>query len=188
VTTNTPNARRLAALLRRLGACHEGAEWASGRDLETAWNECPRGDWLLWLAGRLEIERTVLARAAARCAETALQYVPAGEDRPRQAIEAVLRWADDPTAANLEAVRVARRNAVAVAAYAAYAAAYAAAASAAYAAYASAASAYAYAYAASTASAARQQAQQRHAEIVREHIPFALILDAAQRRELGGAS
>jgi hypothetical protein len=181
--------RRMAALLRSLGACSEGRDWLAGRDLGTAWNECPRGDWLLWFAARIGVDRPTLARAAAKCAETALQYVPEGEDRPRLAIEAVLRWADDPTDVNLEAVRVARRNAAYDAADAAYdaaaAAAYAADAAYAYDAAYAADAAVAAAYAADAAVArreARLKAQERHAAIVRELIPFALIVTAVQAR------
>jgi hypothetical protein len=39
--------------LRQLHACSEAVEWARTQpDLETAWENCERGDWMLWIAGR----------------------------------------------------------------------------------------------------------------------------------------
>ena len=108
--------QRLKALLKRLGACSEALEWLGNRDLETAWAECERGDYLLWATAEIGVERALIVRASARCAETALQYASAGEDRPRLCVEAVLAWADDPTKENLERVRQARRAAAAAAA------------------------------------------------------------------------
>mgnify|MGYP001608780356 CR=1 FL=1 len=149
--------RRMKALLRALGACSEGRDWLGDRDLETAWNDCERGDWSLWLVARVNVDRRLIVRAAARCAKTALQFVPEGEDRPRLAIEAAFAWADDPSEVNLQRCREAARNAATAyatdAAYAAYDAAYAAYA-AAYAAYDAAyAAAYAAAYDAAYAAA-----------------------------------
>ena len=141
--------------LIKLDACPGAVEWVGDRDLKTAWAECDRADWMLWYAARdKRVKRTTLVRAVCACARTALKYVPAGEDRPRLAIEAAERWAKRPTEKNKQA---------ADAAYAAYA--YAAAA-ATYAANAAAANA-AYAYAAAAAAALRIMA-----DIVRRFIKF----------------
>jgi len=154
-------------LLERLGACREAADWYDGRDSEQAWAECERGDWMLWVAGKLNVDRKVLVAAACECAELALVHVPDGEDRPRQAIETARAWVSGN--ATLEQVRKA--------ASAAYAAAYAVAARAA----ASAADAAAY--------ASRAKSLRRSAEIVRAHISWVVLheaveaVDAAERSE-----
>lgn len=96
----------LTARIRNLDPCFEAIRWLEIQpDPETAWSVCHRADWMLWLTERLGIDRPALVRAACDCARTALKYVPAGEDRPRLAIEAAERWADDPTRENRNAAR-----------------------------------------------------------------------------------
>lgn len=141
--------------IRALGACSDALAWLSAQEgsLYDAWRRCERGDWLLWLAARVGVDRRLLWLAACDCAEPALVHVPAGENRPRVAIETARRWAAGE--ATLEEVRSA------AAAYAsAYAAAYAAAA-AAYAAY-----------------AAREWSLHHSARLVRARIPWRLVRDA----------
>lgn len=184
-------------LLRTLEACDPAKRWV-GKNKGTSrklWGECENGPWLLWLAGRVSIDRKLLVRAACACARESLKYVPAGEDRPRICIETTERWTRGR--ATIEEVRQARDSAYAVA-VAFYAAVYAAtdAAATAYAAayadyaegaadYAEGAAVYA-AYAAAddvAAYADRQKAiaesLKQSAEIVREIISFAVIEKAA---------
>ncbi len=47
------SAERFGRLLYDLGACDEAVAWAKGKDLHEVWTTCERGDWLLWLAGRM---------------------------------------------------------------------------------------------------------------------------------------
>ena len=124
------NAKEFSNLLRRIGACSEAREWAKGKDFAQVWEQCERGDWLLWLCGRMSDKdgwptRQQVVLAACDCAETALKYVKAGEDRPRKAIETARLWAEGK--ATIQEVRTAADAAYAYAAAdAAYAAAYAA--------------------------------------------------------------
>ena len=181
-------------LLDRLDACVAARKWAGQRTLAEAWAECPRGDWMLWLAVRLEIDRRVLVAATCAVVRPALRYIPAGEDRPRIAIEAAEAWARGEEGGTLESVRT-TADAAAVhateaeaASDAADAAAYAAtkaACTAAYAAAAYAAAAYAAdaactaaayaadaaAYAAAAAANARVASLAVSADLVRQHIP-----------------
>ena len=107
--------------LNNMGACQEAIDWVGRRGIMTAWRDCPRGDWMLWLAGRLDIDRKLLVLAACDCAETALQYVPKGEDRPVKCIQVSRNWCNGT--ASMDDVRAARRDAAAAAyAYAADAA------------------------------------------------------------------
>jgi len=165
--------------LNSIHACSEAVTWVGNRGLMTAWRDCPRGDWMLWLAARSGVEHKLLVLAACDCAETALKYVPKGANRPAKCIQVTRDWCAGK--ATLDDVRKARRDA-ADAAYAAYAyAAYAAAADAAYADAAYAAYAAAYAYAANAAADAAAYADARRgmhkicADLVRKRISVSLI-------------
>jgi len=54
-------------LLRRLGACGEALDWVRGRAEARAWQQCPRGDWLFWLAARSGLDPDRLRGCAIRC-------------------------------------------------------------------------------------------------------------------------
>ncbi len=100
--------------LTDLHACGEAVGWA--KDYSTslkAWKACERGDWLLWIAGRVNIDRKLLVTAACACAKLSLQYVPAGEERPRISIETALKWVNGDS--SLEEVMVAADAAYATA-------------------------------------------------------------------------
>ena len=165
-------------LLKRLGACSSASSWLGARDMATAWRECPRGDWLLWLAANL-LDRKIVVRVACLCARLALPHVPAGETRPLAAIELAERWASGDETVTAHQLRCA--------AYFTYlgAPAHASHASHAYDACAACAAYAAYsladdpddtcaAYAAYAASAAKSTC----ADIVRQHISAEMIIDA----------
>jgi hypothetical protein len=86
----------LSTILIRTGACLDARIWAKTQpDLGTAWRECKRSDWMLWLIARTTLNQDDprLRLMACDFAEAALIYVPVGEDRPRQAIEVARRFA-----------------------------------------------------------------------------------------------
>jgi hypothetical protein len=162
----TAQADKYQDLLAKLGACTEARHEADGKGLAEVWSTCQRGNWLLWLTARMigkpgwpTHQQVVLAACA--CAETALKFVPKGEDRPRKAIETARRWATG------KATLVEVRAADAAAADATYDAADAtyAAADATYAAAAADDATYA-------ASAARTKERQEQADFIRTMIPF----------------
>ena len=148
-------------------ACPEAIAWA--RDypsLQSAWGACERGDWMLWYLGRCDVDRRRLVLAACACARTALPHVPAGEDRPRIAIETAERWAHGDETVTFSDVRSAASASADAATDADAASTYAA--DAAYAA------TYAAVSAADTASAtyaARAAGFTECARIVRTHFP-----------------
>ena len=151
--------------LERLHPCREALKWAKEqKNQKQAWNDCERGDWMLWLCGKLSGEpeshkRKKLVLASCECARLALMHVPKGELRPIKTIETAEKWANGK--ATIEQVRKAVADAVgADAAAAAYAA---------NAAYAYAADAGAYADAAATG--ARSGTLKICADIVRKHYP-----------------
>ena len=124
--------------LVKMHACSDAVEWCDQYDnLEAAWQVCERGDWMLWLLGRLSgppksESRKKLVLTACQCARLALIYVAKGEERPLRAIETAEAWANDDPDITLQDVRGAAdagaraADAAADAADAAYAAAYAA--------------------------------------------------------------
>ncbi len=168
------NELQFMQLLNSIKACKEARRWAEGKDFKTVWETCERGDWLLWLCGRMADKENwptpkQVVLSACDVAETALKFVPNDEKRPAECILIVRAWANDK--ATLEQVEKARRASAAsayTAAYAAYYAAYYAASAAYYAASAASVAAYA-AYAASNTSA-RQKSLQESANLVRKSL------------------
>jgi hypothetical protein len=152
-------------------ACSEAIEWAKQyRSPIDAWNACDRGDWMLWVAGKLSgkplsKKRKLLTLAKCECARLALNFVPKDEKRPLRAIQTAEAWAKgNDRGTTIEDVMFA----ASAAAYAAYANAYANASSAA-----ASAAAYANAYAAANASAAAEKIRVLKicADIMRKHYP-----------------
>ena len=48
----SPKVRKLHTMLRAVGACAEAVKWSRDYpDLQSAWDACPRADWMLWLCG-----------------------------------------------------------------------------------------------------------------------------------------
>jgi hypothetical protein len=105
--TPKENDMELSTILIRTGACLDARIWAKTQpDLETAWRECKRSDWMLWLLAwtTLSQDDSRLRLMACDFAEAVLIYVPAGEDRPRRAIECARRFAaGDATRAEMAA-------------------------------------------------------------------------------------
>lgn len=171
--------------LIKLGACDEAKVWVGSQTLAKAWRECPRGDWLLWLAARAGVDRRLVVEAACRCAEAVLGLVPEGEERPVRAIEAARAWIRGE--ASLAEVRAASTSASYAASasgtfdtfYAAYAASAASAAYAAYAAssYDAASAAYDAAASAASAAAAVTSALTDCADLVRQVISVSDLLE-----------
>lgn len=69
--------------IRALGACEEALKWAASRPkkrqtLSALWADCPRGDWMLWLAARVdEPDREGIEAVAWACAHLAQAYAAA---------------------------------------------------------------------------------------------------------------
>lgn len=179
-----------ADILEGMNACTSAVDWLrTQRTWREAWKRCPRGDWLLWLLGRVHKQGSAghrsIVLAACECARLALRYVPDGEDRPRVAIETAERWARRERGVSLGDVKRAAHAAANAAYYdAATAIAYAAANAAYYAANVAAA-AYAAAAAAENAADAvlafgveRAATLKRCATIVRRYFPEAPELRA----------
>ena len=133
--------------LKKLDACKSAIEFSKGfKTYKEVWENCPRGDWMLWLASRLKIDKRLLTLAKGKCAQTVLHLMK--DERSRNAVQAAINFGEGLITEDE------LRTAADAAAYAAYAAdAYAADAAAAYAADAAADAAAADAYAADAAAA-----------------------------------
>ncbi len=159
--------------LTELNACGSAREWlAEQKNPKQAWADCERGDWMLWLLGKLSGEagnekRKKLVLTACACARLSLRYVKKGEKRPLIAIQIAEKWARGK--ATIEEVR--KAAAADAAAYAAADAAAYAADAAAYAAYAAAYAAYAAAADAAADDAALNKMLKKCANIVRKFYP-----------------
>ena len=179
-------------LLNDLNACDEAKDWAENKSIEDVISSCHRGDWMLWLAKRVDIPLQELTLAKGHCANTVRHLMK--DERSIAAVDmAILFGNGKATLEDLVNSKNAATSAYAAddayaAAYAvtsAYAAAYAAAsAAAATSAYAAASAAAAYAatsayaaddadaaaYAAAAYAAARKANQQQTADICRQYI------------------
>jgi hypothetical protein len=57
-------------LLEELDACGVARDWAAAKTIEEVVAECHRGDWLLWLAFHVNVDKRKLTLAKAHCANT----------------------------------------------------------------------------------------------------------------------
>lgn len=77
--------------LEKLNACKDAVEWfktqPSNRD---AWLNCPRGDWMLWIAAKLKVDERKLILAKGHCAKTVYHLLT--DNRSREAIVAAINY------------------------------------------------------------------------------------------------
>jgi hypothetical protein len=181
-------------ILKKLRACEESVEWVGDRTPEQAYNDCPRGDWLLWLFQRTNPEDLqLLVLATGHCANTVRHLMT--DSRSTNAVDVTIAFGGGRASKEeLDAARVAARDATTaviaaatttatttatatsfIATYTAYATAtYTATYAATYTAYATAddaadAAADAAAYADADA---KKENQRLTADICRKHLPF----------------
>ena len=150
-------------LLIKLDACESAKEWARDMPIEEIVSTCHRGDWLLWLAKKVDVDLRLRTLAKGHCANTVRRLME--DERSINAVNVAIAFGEGK--ATREELDAAAVGAVAVATVAA--AAYAAAVSAADAAVAAAVAAADAAYV--SVAANRQQA----ADICRQYIGAALI-------------
>ena len=78
-------------LLESKEACFDAVEWASNYpNFESAWNACHRGDWMLWIAFRLGVDKRKLTLAKGRCAETVIHLMK--DQRSIDAVRAAIAY------------------------------------------------------------------------------------------------
>jgi len=62
-------------LLIELEACGPAIEWANDKTIKEVVEECHRGDWLLWLAHKVDIGLHPLTLAKGHCANTVRHFM-----------------------------------------------------------------------------------------------------------------
>lgn len=80
--------------LVKLGACDPACEFAATQETpEQAWNNCPKPDWLLWLASELEVDKKPIILSACALARIVVnKYVPKNELRSGKALDVTEAW------------------------------------------------------------------------------------------------
>jgi len=79
--------------LERLSACKEAVLFSAKFETpKEAWENCPRGDWMLWIASRLNVDKRLLTLAKGRCAETVLHLMR--DQRSKDAVRAAIDFGE----------------------------------------------------------------------------------------------
>ena len=143
-------------LAKKLNACEAATEFvAQFGTIKEAWEACPRGDWMLWAAKKIRVDRRLLVGAAGQCARTVQHLMK--DPRSLAALDACDKYATgeigEKELSAAAAHVVAAADAAAAAAYAAYAAAHVVAA----------------------ADAARKENRQKTADICRKMLTVAVF-------------
>ena len=101
--------------LKKNDACRGSIEWVEENNistLEDAWNTCNRGDWLLWMADKLGIDKHKMTICGALCAHTVVEHME--NPRSRNAVRvAFLFGRGKATFQELKEARTAARTAAA---------------------------------------------------------------------------
>ena len=102
-------------LLIKLNACNEAREWASNKSIDEIWATCHRGDWMMWLARKLNIDKRVLTLAKGHCANTVRHLMK--DERSIAAVDMAIKYGEgNATDSELAAAAAAAYDATADAA------------------------------------------------------------------------
>ena len=78
--------------LKMINACEEAIEWVKENNytLQQAWNNCERGDWMLWFAAKQGANLRKLVLAKAHCANLARDYMT--DQRSRATLDTAIAF------------------------------------------------------------------------------------------------
>jgi hypothetical protein len=79
-------------LLIKLDACEEAKEWARDMPIEEIVSTCHRGDWLLWLAKKVDVDLRLHTLAKGHCAN-AVRYLMKDE-RSIKAVDVAIAFGE----------------------------------------------------------------------------------------------
>ena len=97
--------------IEKFNPCSEAMEFRNKFDtFEEAWNACPRGDWMLWISQKLDVDIRVLTLAKGYCANTVIKLMK--DERSKNAVKAAIKFGKG-------LIELSELNAAAYAAYAA---------------------------------------------------------------------
>ena len=103
--------------IERFNPCFEALEFRKKyKTFRGAWNNCPRGDWMLWIAKRVGIDIRTLTLAKGYCAKTVIHLMT--DQRSKDAVKAAIDYGHG----KIDDVQLRNAAYAADAAYAAYAA------------------------------------------------------------------
>lgn len=77
--------------LEKTGACKEAIFYVrTQKNYEEAWYNCSRGDWMLWIAAKLQIDKRLLTLTKGKCAATVLRLMK--DKRSKKAVKAAIDY------------------------------------------------------------------------------------------------
>ena len=79
-------------LLLKLKACGLAIDWAGDKTIEEIWATCHRGDWMLWLARKLDIDKRVVTLAKGHCANTVRHLMK--DERSIDAVDMAIKYGE----------------------------------------------------------------------------------------------
>ena len=79
-------------LLIKLRGCSEAREWAGDKTIEEIVEQCHRGDWLLWLAAKIDIGLQPLTLAKGHCANTVRHLMK--DERSIKAVDTAIAFGE----------------------------------------------------------------------------------------------
>ena len=84
--------KKFSELLRELHACSDAREWAGEMTIEEVVEKCHRGDWMLWLASRVNVDDRPLTLAKGHCANTVRHLMK--DQRSIDAVDAAILYGE----------------------------------------------------------------------------------------------
>ena len=96
--------------LESMNACQEAVDWVGDKPLNECWQTCDMPDWILWLYGRNNPDKTTCVKIAVFAARLVLpiwQEKYPDDKCTQQAIEAAEKWTENPSEENRQAAAMA---------------------------------------------------------------------------------
>lgn len=77
--------------IQKYGACYDAIKYRKQfKTFEEAWDNCPRGDWMLWIAKKIGVDERKLTLAKGLCAKTVIHLMK--DDRSKAAVQAAIDY------------------------------------------------------------------------------------------------
>ena len=92
----------MAEVLAPYEPCSDAVEWMGNGDPRTCWEECPHGEWLLWVAAMVGVCPRLVGRAACACARSVVEFLDTEDTRARAALSLAETWAHGTGPADAE--------------------------------------------------------------------------------------
>lgn len=85
--------KTFSQLLNDFNACANAKFWAEDKTIEEIVTHCHRGDWLLWLAEKIQLDKIELTRLKGHCANTIRHLMK--DERSVNAVDAAINFNGD---------------------------------------------------------------------------------------------